>query len=332
MSATETVCEQEPVSQSQGASALDSGREEIVREVLDGLRSSPKTLPCKYFYDERGSELFDRICNLDDYYPTRTELGIMDDAVEEIADLLGPDVLLVEYGSGSSLKTEFLLEALHQPAAYMPIDISAEHLSKSAERLARRFPDLEVLPVSADYTSDFDLPTPSKPVRRRVVYFPGSTIGNFDRPEAEDFLRHMAAVAGPAGGVLIGVDLEKDRDILERAYNDSEGVTAEFNLNLLTHLNRLIGTDFDPEQFRHRAFYDADAGRIEMHLVSETDQAVQVGSTSIELAAGETICTEHSNKYRLDGFRELAEAAGLEVEKVWTDAKGWFSVQYLSVS
>jgi dimethylhistidine N-methyltransferase len=307
-------------------------REVAIREVLEGLRSEPKTLPCKYFYDEAGSALFDRICELDDYYPTRTELGIMSSSVHEMADLLGPGVLMIEYGSGSSTKTELLLDALHQPAAYVPLDISTEHLAKSAARLASRFPGLEILPLSADYTSDFEIPEPTSPARRRVIYFPGSTIGNFDRPEAEEFLHHMAEVVGPGGGLLLGVDLAKDAEVLERAYNDSEGVTAAFNLNLLAHLNELIHSDFELGKFRHRAVYEAELGRIEMHLVSTEDQVVRFAGHEIRIEEGESICTEHSNKFRLDIFRDMAKNAGLEVQKVWTDDRDWFSVQYLAVT
>ena len=308
---------------------LSPERETMLEEALEGLRADPKTLPCKYFYDERGSRLFDQICELDEYYPTRTELSIMERHGRALAEALGRNVLLLEYGSGSSRKTETLLRELIDPTAYVPIDISREHLELSAGRLARRFPELEILPVCADYTAAFSIPRPSRTPSRRAVYFPGSTLGNFDRPEAEAFLRRIADVAGKGGGLLIGLDLEKDASILEPAYDDAKGVTAEFNLNLLTHLNRELGSNFALDNFRHRAFYDREQGRVEMHLVSTVDQTVHLGSETFSLEAGESICTEHSNKYDIDGFREMAREAGLRVERVWTDDQKWFSVQYL---
>ncbi|MCG8458817.1 MAG: L-histidine N(alpha)-methyltransferase [Holophagales bacterium] len=308
---------------------LSPERETMLEEVLEGLRSDPKTLPCKYFYDERGSQLFERICELDEYYPTRTELAIMERHGPEMARMLGHEVMLLEYGSGSSRKTEILLGELVDPVAYVPIDISREHLGLSARRLARRFPGLEILPVCADYTAAFTVPEPRLTPARRAVYFPGSTLGNFDRPEAEEFLRRIATTARRGGGLLIGIDLEKDASILEPAYDDASGVTADFNLNLLAHLNREIHCDFDLGKFRHRAVYERAEGRVEMHLVSTENQIVHVGDEAISLRAGESICTEHSNKYRLDDFRDMARTAGLRVERVWTDDSNWFSVQYL---
>lgn len=303
----------------------------LAADVLEGLRREPKELPCKYLYDEEGSHLFDAICETKDYYPTRTELAIMDDSVDEMAEALGSDCLVIEFGSGSGHKTKVLLEALDDPAAYVPIEISRDHLMATARRLAKQFPEIEILPVCADYTADYELPTPKHPVRRRAIYFPGSTIGNFDRPEAEDFLAHMTEVCGEGGAVLLGVDLLKDREILESAYDDSEGVTAAFNLNYLIRLNRDLDADFDLDAFRHRAIFNAEEERIEMHLESLEDQAVTIAGESFDFAAGETICTEHSNKYTFESFAELAHGAGLEVKKVWTDDHGLFSVQYLEV-
>lgn len=300
-------------------------------DVLAGLRATPKTLPCKYLYDETGSHLFEAICTLDAYYPTRTELAIMDRHIGEMAERLGADCQLIEYGSGSGMKTEILLANLERPAAYVPIEISRDHLERSARHLARHFPALEVLPVCADYTAEYEIPLPTRPAARRAVYFPGSTIGNFDRPLALPFLRNIARVCGPGGALLIGVDLHKDQAVLERAYNDPARVTAAFNLNLLDRLNRELDSDFDLQRWRHKARWDADTGRIEMHLESLGNQTVQVGQDRIHFADGETICTEHSNKYTLDGFRQLAEEAGFRVEQVWTDERQWFSVQYLVV-
>ncbi len=300
-------------------------------DVIEGLGRSPKELPCKYFYDETGSHLFEAICGLEEYYPTRTELAIMDRRIGEMADCLGPRCLLIEYGSGSGKKTEILLTALDAPVGYVPIEISRDHLMASASRLQERFPRLEVLPVCADYTSHYELPSPSAEVRRRAVYFPGSTIGNFDHDEAVEFLRHIAGACGRGGGLLIGVDLQKAPETLERAYDDVLGVTAAFNRNLLVRLNRELGADFDVAQFRHVAFYDAEEGRIEMHLESLRPQSVRLGAAEFSFAEGERICTEHSNKYTLDGFREMARQAGFTVERVWTDDEQLFSVQFLAV-
>ncbi len=305
--------------------------ETLLAEVLAGLQSSPKTLPCKLFYDEVGAKLFEDICELDEYYVTRTELAIMDRYIDEMAAALGPDCLVIEYGSGSGQKTELLLEALETPVAYVPVDISCEQLADYAQRLRQGHPDLEVAPVCADYTHHFELPETRRPGRRRMVYFPGSTIGNFDRGPAEVFMRHIAETCGPGGALLIGADLDKDPAILERAYDDAKGVTAAFNLNLLTRLNRELGADFDLEQFRHRAIYNRDDKRIEMHLESLRDQTVQVGDTTLSLAAGETICTEHSNKYSVEDFRKLAAASGFGIGQTWIDEQQLFSVHYLEV-
>jgi dimethylhistidine N-methyltransferase len=307
------------------------GGDAVLREVLAGLARPQKQLPCKYFYDERGSHLFDEICELEEYYLTRCELAILRRHAGQMAGRIGTGCALIEYGSGSSLKTRLLLDRLDRPAAYVPVDISGEHLLHSARQLARAYPGLEVVPVCADFTRPFALPKLRQPPRRRVVYFSGSTIGNFGPAEATALLAGIARLCGPGGGLLIGVDLKKDRAVLEPAYDDSRGVTAAFNLNLLARINRELGADFDLIRFRHRAFYNEGAGRIEMHLVSLATQTVHVGGTAFELAEGETICTEYSYKYGLDEFRELAARAGLGLEQVWTDEKGLFSVQYLGV-
>ena len=300
-------------------------------EVLTGLQSFEKTLPCKYFYDQRGSQLFDLICNLPEYYPTRTEAGIMRDHAEEMAGLFGCDCLLIEYGSGSSTKTRILLDQLPHLAGYVPMDISREHLHQTAAGLAAAYPHLDILPLCADYTTEFDLPDAHHPVRSRAVYFPGSTIGNFHRDQAETFLRQIGEVCGPGGGLLIGVDLKKSAQILEPAYDDAQGVTADFNRNLLRRINAELGADFDLDQFAHRAFYNALAGRIEMHLMSLKTQSVHLGGVTIAFEEEETILTECSYKYSLPDFAALAAAAGLTVHKVWTDPEQRFSVQYLTV-
>ena len=304
---------------------------QFLRDALEGLKSTPKTLPCKYFYDRHGSELFDRICELPEYYPTRTEAGIMEDNIEEMAAVFGPDALLIEYGSGSSTKTRILLDHLPNLAGYVPMDISREHLYQIAGNLASAYPNLDILPLCADYTQAFTLPSACRPVQSRIVYFPGSTIGNFHRAEAAVFLKRIAEVCGPGGGLLIGVDLRKSPDILNPAYNDAQGVTAAFNLNLLARMNAEIGADFALDGFAHSAFYDAQIGRIEMHLLSLNAQTVHLGGEAIHFAEDETIWTECSYKYSLPEFAEIAASAGFQVRRVWTDAGQKFSVQYLTV-
>ncbi|GAB4193349.1 MAG: L-histidine N(alpha)-methyltransferase [Roseiflexaceae bacterium] len=305
--------------------------ESIRDEVLRGLSLPQKELPPKLFYDERGSQLFDQITELEEYYPTRTELAITRRYVDEMAELIGPGSLLVEYGSGSSIKTRILLDHLHDLACYMPVDISEAHLHSSAAVLAAAYPHLDIRPVCADYTAPFELPALEPPPQRTVVYFPGSTIGNLHDDEAVQLLRQMAGLIRAGGGLLVGADLQKDRAVLERAYNDAAGVTAAFNLNILGRLNRELGATFRLSLFEHRAFYNEAHHRIEMHLVSTQAQTVLVDGVAVHFAAGETIHTECSYKYSLEGFAAMAAAAGLRVQKVWTDPKAWFSVQYLTL-
>jgi dimethylhistidine N-methyltransferase len=300
-------------------------------DVLCGLAGPEKTLPCKYLYDERGSALFDRICDLPEYYLTRTEIAILRRYGDEMAAAMGNHCLVIEYGSGSSLKTPLLLDHLRQPAGYVPVDISREHLEASATILARQFPSIEVLPVWADFTTDFDIPDTRRQPRKRAVFFPGSTIGNFGPADAVKLMKGVARLCGPRGGFLVGVDLEKPREILLPAYNDAAGVTAAFNKNLLVRINRELGANFDLDQFEHRAILNERHSRIEMHLVSRKRQVVRIGRSSIWFSAGETICTEHSYKFTRDMYREMAMEAGLALEQVWTDDAGLFSVQYLTV-
>jgi dimethylhistidine N-methyltransferase len=302
--------------------------ESLRDEVLHGLQDAPKHLPSKLFYDERGSQLFDAICKLDEYYPTRTELAIMERHVEAMVDAIGPRALLVEYGSGSSTKTRTLLDHADDLAGYVPIDISRDHLMQAAEAIAARYPELDVLPVCADYTADYHFPEPDTPPERTVVYYPGSTIGNFTPEAARDFLAHIANRVGPDGGLIIGVDLEKDEAVLQAAYNDAEGVTAAFNKNVLRRINRELDADFDLDRFRHEAVYNEEQGCIVMHLVSIAAQTVSVAGENIDFAAGERITTEYSYKYTVDGFAALAAEAGWSVEEVWTDEDRLFSVQY----
>lgn len=301
-------------------------------EVIAGLTQDVKTLPCKFFYDEYGSQLFDQICGLPEYYPTRTEMAIMRDSAADMVARLGPDCRLVEYGSGSSLKTRILLDHAPDLASYVPVDISREHLRKSACALASAYPTLEILPVCADYTQPFTLPWGRRPVRHSAVYFPGSTVGNFHPAQAQAFLTQIADLCGAGGGLLIGVDLKKSPAILEPAYNDARGVTAAFNLNLLTRINRELGGDFALDQWAHDALYNPLEGRIEMHLVSQANQRVQIGDTAVRFRAGETIHTECSYKYSLEDFDCLAQRSGWTVQRVWTDPQQLFSVQYLTAA
>ena len=309
---------------------LQPAGESFLEEVIAGLSRPRKELSPKYFYDQRGCELFEAICELPEYYPTRTEMAMMQASVREIAQRLGPECVLIEYGSGSSRKTRVLISELN-PVAYVPIDIAGEHLRASALELAGTFPGLRIIAVCADYSRPFVLPEiDDLGARRRIVYFPGSTIGNFTVPEARQFLIHARRLVGAGGAMLVGVDLKKDHGVLHAAYNDAQGVTAAFNLNLLGRINRELGADFDLAAFRHHAFYDADAGRIEMHLASLKDQQVTLGGNVFAFRAGETIHTENSCKYSIAEFQALARAAGFEPEAWWADPQQLFSVHYLA--
>jgi dimethylhistidine N-methyltransferase len=302
--------------------------EQFGKEVLKGLVGTPKRIPCKYFYDERGSQLFELICATEEYYIPVIEMTVMQDNIDEMTAVLGTDVLLIEYGSGNSKKTRLLLSHLDKLAAYVPVDISHQHLLKTAENLRIDYPQMEVLPVCADYTGEFDLPRVRR-CRHRVVYFPGSTIGNFAPHEARRFLKHIAAVVDEDGGLLIGIDLKKDAAILNRAYNDAEGLTAVFNLNLLERINRELEADFKHQHFTHRAFYNETKGRVEMHLVSLIEQKVRLNGSIISFKQDESIWTESSYKYSLEEFAQLSAEAGFETRCVWVDNNKWFSIQYL---
>ena len=299
-------------------------------EVLQGLARPRKMLPCKYFYDAAGSALFDEICDLPEYYLTRDELEILRAHAPEMAELLGPRCLVIEYGSGSGVKTRLLLDQLVDPAGYVPIDISPGPLLAAAHALVTAYPTLEVLPVCADYTAEYPLPEPSSKPARRAVFFPGSTIGNFTPGEAESFLKHVGQVCGRGGALLVGVDLAKGSRTLERAYDDSQGVTARFNLNLLARINRELGADFDLGAFRHRAVYERSLRRVEMHLVSQRAQEVRVAGTRFTFQAGEAILTECSYKWDPIEFEQLARGAGWRMARVWRDPQRRFSVQYLT--
>lgn len=303
-------------------------RNSDLAEIIEGLSQAEKMISPKYLYDERGSQLFDDITRLSEYYPTETEIGIVLDNIAAIKHLIGPQASLIEFGSGSSLKTRILLRHLSDLAAYVPVDISEEHLLESARQLRAEFPETEILPVVADFTQAFELPAPKVMPLRNIVYFPGSTIGNFTQEGALELLRVMRHEAKEDGALLIGVDLQKDPAIIERAYNDEDGITAKFNLNVLRHLNREYGADFNVDAFSHQATYDGSEGRIEIRVVNDGDQTVTINGEKFEIADGEGILTEYSHKYTLDGFAAMAEATGFRVEKVWMDPGQLFSVQY----
>lgn len=297
-------------------------------EVLRGLRGVPKTLSPKLFYDDAGSRLFERICELDEYYLTRAELEIIATRASEIAELVGPRSALIEYGSGAGLKVRRLLDALDAPAMYVPVDISREQLVRVAARIARDYPGVDVQPVCADYTTRFRLgATPAG--ARRVAFFPGSTIGNLHPAEAVAFLQRVRHTVGPDGALVLGVDRRKDPAVLHAAYNDATGVTAAFNLNLLARLNRELRADFDLARFRHRAFFNDEASRIEMHIESTAPQAVRIERDAIAFERGETIWTESSYKYDEARFEGLVGAAGFAIRRLWTDARRRFWVAFL---
>jgi dimethylhistidine N-methyltransferase len=305
---------------------LEPAASDFLAQAIVGLTSSPRTLPSKFFYDERGSELFLQISELPEYYVTRTETEILRTFGAEMADSVGENAELVGFGTGAGIKTRMLLEHLRDLIAYVPVDISKQSLTESAESLSLAMPSLEILPVCADYLQPIRLPTPSRQPDHIAVYFPGSTIGNLKPEIALHFLQRVARLCGHSGGLIIGVDLQKPKAILEAAYNDSAGVTAEFNLNLLVRANRELGADFDLARWRHRAIYDESAARIEMHLLSAGAQRVHLGGQEFVFADGEKIVTEFSYKYTVEGFTALACEAGFQLARVWSDARKLFAV------
>jgi dimethylhistidine N-methyltransferase len=300
-------------------------------DVITGLSATPKRLQAKYFYDKAGSQLFEQITTLPEYYPTRTELHILKSNAEAIAALIPAGAVLVELGSGPTIKVRLLLRATPDLFAYVPVDISAEFLDAEASRLRADFPDLAVLPVAADFTRSFELPA-AVASRPYVGFFPGSTIGNFEPLEATALLHHAVQILGPGSTFIVGVDLVKDRQVLHAAYNDAAGVTAKFNLNLLTRINRELGADLDLTCFEHQAIYNAELRRIEMHLASRVAQKVTVCGRTFEFRAGETIHTENSYKYTPESFAALARGAGWTPKAVWTDEKNYFSVHALTAA
>lgn len=301
---------------------------ELEADVLKGLQKKQKTLPSKYFYDERGSQLFEEICRLEEYYPTRTELSILETHIQGIIESIGEEALLIEFGSGSSFKTRVILEHLNELTGYVPVDISGDFLFDEAEKLRSEFTGLDIYPVEADYTKTFNIENYGE--QKRVVYFPGSTVGNFTPENARKFLGKTTRMLQKGDGLLIGVDAKKSPKILERAYDDAKGITAAFNKNLLRRLNSELGSSFDIEQFRHKAVYNVREGRVEMHLVSLINQKVQVGETEIAFKEGESIHTENSYKYDADEFSALLNAH-YTLENQWTDSRRWFNIFYFSV-
>ena len=301
---------------------------EFAVAVLDGLSKARKTLPCQYFYDARGSELFEQITMLPEYYPTRTEAAILSAYAAEMADSIPDDGVLIEFGSGSSRKTELLLERLPRGVAYVAVDVSASALDSAKRRLAARMPNLDVRPVIGDFSRQIRIPA-DLCGRPRTGFFPGSTVGNLTPANAVDLLRAFRAALSDGGRLLIGVDLKKDARKLVLAYNDSAGITAAFNLNILVRINRELGSTIDLASFRHEAIYDPREGRIEMHLVSKVEQTTSICGRRFHFSAGETIHTENSYKYSIEQFHEVAQAAGWVPGRVWTDGEQQFSVHEL---
>ncbi|SEP19144.1 L-histidine N(alpha)-methyltransferase [Aquisalimonas asiatica] len=302
---------------------------EFMADVLTGLAQSPPVIPPKYFYDDAGSRLFDRICELPEYYPTRTEMQILEQYAGAIGERLGEGVVLVEPGSGSSAKVSLLLRNLRRPVAYVPVEISGDHMLSSLTPLRQQFPAIDIIPVCADFTAGFTIPDVDAPAARRAVFFPGSTIGNFPPDQAAALLAQFRALVGAGGAVVLGVDLRKDPAVLEAAYNDAAGVTAAFNRNLLTRMQQELGAVLDADGFVHRAVWNAPESRIEMHLVSRHAQTIEVGGSTFRYEADDFIITEFSYKYTRAGLDALAAEAGLRVGASWEDARGWFSIQYL---
>ena len=299
--------------------------------MLNGLSASPKNLPPKFFYDEPGSTLFDQICGTDEYYVTRTEIDLLRDKGPEIAQLAGSQTVVVEYGCGSSLKIRALLDNLDEPAEYLAIDISREHLDQVVEDIAGEYDQIRVGGVCADFSADLELPDEAGlNGERKLGFFPGSTIGNMSPVEAGRFLSGVRRHVSDDGALIVGVDLKKDEQVLNAAYNDADGVTAAFNLNILHRMNRELEGHIDVEEFEHLAFYNEDQGRIEMHLKSRTEQKVQIAGHEFNFARDETIHTENSYKFHIEDFADLAGEAGFATDAVWTDAGRLFSIHYLS--
>ncbi len=297
-------------------------------ELRKGLLSNPKKIPSKYFYDSRGSELFSQICTLEEYYLKRTEVKIMLENIGDIASYFNENTVFIELGAGSSEKTRILLNSIKTIQAYMPVDISGDYLIAAVEQLRKEFPDIRIIPVIADYTRQLNLPVEQFAKKEIIFYYPGSTIGNFTFDEAKVFLKKIYDYCDKNSRLLIGIDLLKPEEVLLRAYNDSQGVTAEFNLNILNNVNKILGSNFNAEYFYHRAIFNEKESRMEMYLISRIDQIVNIGGDEIVIKEGEKILTEYSHKYSLEKFRNLV-LPFFKIEKIWTDENNYFSVQLL---
>ncbi len=303
----------------------------FLQEVLDGLSSDPKTLPCKYFYDQRGSELFEQICQLDEYYITRTEMELLQQVRFELAELIGENAAIIEPGAGAGKKIQLLLDAIEDPELYVPLDISKDFLDHSASVIQKRFPHIKVESIAADFTDELSWPNEHQKAQgKNVVFFPGSTIGNFVPKQATHFLKSLSQLVDQDGGIVVGVDVLKDIPTLEAAYNDSQGVTAEFNKNILKRINRELDADFQIERFEHKALFNPQQSRIEMHLFSQSDQTARLGNQTINFKRGESIHTENSYKYSIDDFEKIVHDAQLKIEHTWQDKDQLFSMHYLS--
>lgn len=298
-------------------------------DVLEGLNSPTRAIPSKYFYDRQGSLLFDQICEVEEYYPTRTETGIMQRYAGMMAACIGTNTRLVEYGSGSSMKTRILLNQLNKLDSYLPIDISSAHLHATADSLSAEYPHHTIKPIVGDFTKPLHLPKTTTPTTRTCIYFPGSTIGNFTHDKASELLHSMRTTAGERGSLLIGFDLHKEKHILEAAYNDREGVTARFNLNLLSRINRELDAQVEVKNFEHRAIFNEQAGRIEMRLRSLCNQSIRISDQFFHINEGDEVLTEYSHKYTVEGFTTMADEAGWSCRAVWHDPNMYFAVMFL---
>ncbi|WP_444995267.1 L-histidine N(alpha)-methyltransferase [Aliikangiella sp. IMCC44359] len=301
----------------------------FIDDVIEGLSKKPKTLPCKYFYDETGSKLFEDICDVQEYYITRTEIKLLEKIKFELSDMIGKKAVIIEPGAGAGRKIQNLLETLDSPSTYVPIDISADFLFYSAEKIKHKFPDVNIMPIQGDFTESIRWQG-NQEQRNRVVFFPGSTIGNFTPQQAESFLKNQVKLVGSQGALLIGVDLVKSNERLEAAYNDKQGVTAQFNKNLLTRINTELGGNFDLQQFSHHAFFNEEKSRIEMHLKSDKQQSIKINQQIFKFEEGENIHTENSYKYSINSFIQLAKKAGLKSQKYWVDESNLFSIHFLT--
>ena len=305
----------------------------FLNEVISGLQQAQKTLPCKYFYDSKGSEIFEKICDSEEYYLTRTELALLATIATDVAHIVGENSCIIEPGSGAGKKVQLLLEALTTPSAFVPLEISQKALDYTGEAINKTFPSLNVYPLKGDFTNTRDVHRLSEAVSQfsnRLVFFPGSTVGNFEPDQAVAILTHFAELAGDSGHLLVGVDLVKDKQVLINAYDDKQGITAAFNKNILSHINGSLNADFKPNDFTHKAIYNEQKARIEMHLVANHSQSVTINGQEIRFASGETIHTENSHKYTHESFLSLAQRSGLKLVRKWQDEQFPFALFLLT--